>query len=416
MVKISITNIVALNGGDTAILLGMISALKRRFGVDTRFVVFATCPQLCKKLYPEIEWKEIIGNYALNTRFNNIPLFSRLARKFKLSWIYLMSSLYGNDVKWVGKFINKKLLECIKIYSESDYIISTGGTYLTDIYGVNSQYCDYRISLNLKRPLIFYTQSMGPFFKKNTKNKLGKILEQANAVFLRDNQSKKNLNSLKLQRLSNVHIAADAAFALGNKEHIRTKNTKKIGEHKKVAISVRKWGTFNHHSESEVMTVYRESIAKTVINLIDHGFNVCFISTCQGLNEYDDDNKEVNKILEIIPNEYLTSITKFNKYLSIHEIRTILRNMDFIISTRLHMCILSLIEGIPVFPIAYEFKTKELFNQLGYTKVISMEGLFEESLLDNVTKFMNEYDRIRLAINERVISCIDNSLNTPYLI
>ena len=37
--KITITNNIALNGGDAAILLGMVKALKKRFGDDTQFVL-----------------------------------------------------------------------------------------------------------------------------------------------------------------------------------------------------------------------------------------------------------------------------------------------------------------------------------------------------------------------------------------
>lgn len=42
-----------------------------------------------------------------------------------------------------------------------------------------------------------------------------------------------------------------------------------------------------------------------------------------------------------------------------------LQDFDLCIGTRMHMCILSLISGTPVLPIAYEFKTQELFGEIG---------------------------------------------------
>jgi colanic acid/amylovoran biosynthesis protein len=42
-----------------------------------------------------------------------------------------------------------------------------------------------------------------------------------------------------------------------------------------------------------------------------------------------------------------------------------LHGFDAVIGTRMHFCILSLLAGVPVLPIAYEFKTNELFARLG---------------------------------------------------
>ena len=58
--KITITNNIALNGGDAAILLGMVKALKKRFGDDTQFVITGTLS------VPRDEIKEIIESNGGN--------------------------------------------------------------------------------------------------------------------------------------------------------------------------------------------------------------------------------------------------------------------------------------------------------------------------------------------------------------
>src|SRR3546814_6657409 len=47
---------------------------------------------------------------------------------------------------------------------------------------------------------------------------------------------------------------------------------------------------------------------------------------------------------------------------------------DMVVATRMHAAILALCAGTPVMPLAYEFKTAELFGRLGFAgKVPSIE-------------------------------------------
>src|SRR3546814_9397157 len=49
---------------------------------------------------------------------------------------------------------------------------------------------------------------------------------------------------------------------------------------------------------------------------------------------------------------------------------------DMVVATRMHAAILALCAGTPVMPLAYEFKTAELFGRLGFAgKVPSIEGI-----------------------------------------
>jgi len=417
MKKIAITNIVALNGGDAAILLGMIKALKLHFGENTKITAFSTYPTICNKLYPNIEWRETLGQIADKTPYNRIRYFGKILRLIKRFYFYFVSFLYGKGCKFSKIMLSKSVAESLQIYADADYIISTGGTYLIEHYGIQSQYIDYRISLLLNPNLIFYTQSMGPFFRPDTKTKLSRIFAKSKYMFFRDIQSYNNCLSLHLKNLPYMYIVPDAAFAIGDKNDISSTNREIIGTKKKIAISVRKWNNFDGHSANDVMTHYRQSIAGTVMKMIDQGFEVYFISTCQGIDYYDNDNEEVKAILNFIPPKYLQQIITTTRYLSISEIRETLKEMDFIIATRLHMCILSLITGVPTFPIAYEFKTAELFNSLGYTSVLWMEDLINTSLYSHISEFMKVYDqKYRQSVNASIKSFIDESINVPHLI
>src|SRR5262249_26086042 len=57
--RVVITNVVALNGGDAAILLAAIQVLRAAFGADTQFVLFDSQPEVAERLYPELEFREL---------------------------------------------------------------------------------------------------------------------------------------------------------------------------------------------------------------------------------------------------------------------------------------------------------------------------------------------------------------------
>ena len=198
--KIVITNIVALNGGDAAILLGMIKAFQRTFGENIEIIAF---PQ----------------NHA----------------------------------------------DDIRHYLSADMVISTGGTYLIEPYGLYTQYIDYLITHNLRKPLIFYTQSMGPFVKQTSINRMKRVLSKSKMILFRDKKSLQHIINLNRPAM---YVVPDAAFALGNPKILIQRNNDNFKKHMKVAISVREWQSFQSKSPEIVMQAYRESIAAAVIHLI----------------------------------------------------------------------------------------------------------------------------------------------------
>lgn len=407
--KIAITNNIALNGGDAAILLGMIKVLKQRFGQDTQFIVSGQHPEVCAQLYPDIQWYTTLGCAANNTQYNHIRVVGRLLRTFKRYCYYTAAYLCRWNLFAYRLFLNKNDAKTLKVYAESDFIISSGGTYLIEPYGIISQYIDYRISVILGKPLIQYTQSMGPFIYEHTKKRLRWVFNHCQVILLRDKKSADYVLSLGLDSPSKVHVVPDAAFALGNIDDIVLRNNDSINKNGNVAISVREW---SHVSNSIVMENYRKCIADVVTMLTEKGMVVHFISTCQAISDYTDDNKEVDAIMQFIPLENRRRVIKYDEHLPIERILRMLRHMDFIVATRLHMGILSLISGTPVFPIAYEFKTIELYHALGYANVDELEKLDSNSLCNSVNEFMKCYtSERRISVNREVVNYVQTAMN-----
>lgn len=412
--KIIITNNIALNGGDAAILLGMVKALKQRFGQDTQFVVTGTYPEICSELYPDFVWHPVIGRVADTTPFNHVRIIGRIARLIKRCRFYAAAYLRRYNIPLYKLLLNKNDAKTLEEYATSDYIISSGGTYLIEPYGITAQYIDYRISIILGKPLIQYTQSMGPFKREQTKNRLRSVFNHCKTILLRDKKSAENVLSLNINNPSIVHVVPDAAFALGDVDYLMSRKDDSIDKYRNVAISVREW---KHTSNKNTMPNYRKSIANSVMKLIELGYRVHFFSTCQGISYYTDDNQEVDQILALVPEHYHKKIVKYDEYLPIPKIIDLLKQMDFIIATRLHMSILALISGTPVYPIAYEFKTVELYTSLGYDNVDTLETIDPDTMSDSVLAFIEWYSSTRrLDIYNRVAEYIKDTMRVAELI
>lgn len=407
--KITITNNIALNGGDAAILLGMIKALQHRFGNDTEFLVTGTYPEICEKMYPNIKWRTVIGREADTTSYNHIRFIGRIARYIKRYRYYLAAHLRRYNLSIYKLLLSKYNADTLNEYAMSDYIISSGGTYLIESYGITPQYLDYRISLILGKKLVQYTQSMGPFTNKQTQDRLRWVFNRCNTILLRDQKSADNILSLGLNNTAIVHVVPDAAFALGDIDRIMERKNDAMDKHGNVAVSVREW---LYCADGNTMPKYLKSIAEASMRLIEMGYRVHFFSTCQGIEEYTDDNKVVKKILALIPDSYHSKINIYNTYLDLPQILELLREMDFIVATRLHMSILALISGTPVYPIAYEFKTIELYNSLGYSKVETLEDISPATLPNSIESFVNGFTYVRRnSVYAKVAQYISDTMN-----
>ena len=128
---------------------------------------------------------------------------------------------------------------------------------------------------------------------------------------------------------------------------------------------------------------------------IDNGNRVEFISTCQGLKNYVDDSKIAKEIVQSLNEEYKTKVTVNDEYNSLNELRSKLSEYKFVIGTRLHMCILSIMAGVPAFNISYEVKGKECYKMLNLSEYsIDYNANIDESL-SKIEKFIINNKELR---------------------
>lgn len=395
--KILVTNTVALNTGDAAILLGLIETLRNTFGKETEFIIYDNQPDIAKKYYPQLDFrKSIYLNLAQPPRIKYLGNFLKV---LNLNRVYFAAWCWKHSLQFVSRLLlSQQELPDLVNYSSADLIVSTGGTYLVENYPLESRIFDFHFSLLLRRPLILFTQSLGPFSTPKYRKHLKQVFEQALLILLRDKKSEKNVLDLNVEE-ANIHVTADAAFALANPSVIKAvQATKVLSSPPKIAISVRDWQFFKTVDPSVGRERYLQAIRAVSNHLVkEYGADITFISTCQGIPEYwTDDSKVASEIVENLPDSLASSIVLDKSFHSPLELAEILSSYDFVISTRLHMAILSLGAGTPVLPIAYEFKTQELFKHLDQGQwTLDIEDIDSELLINTVDKFIASIAEIR---------------------
>ncbi|NJN86715.1 MAG: polysaccharide pyruvyl transferase [Leptolyngbyaceae cyanobacterium SL_7_1] len=418
--KILITNTVALNGGDAAILLAIIDLLRSEFGENTEFILYDNQPQIAQRYYPTLQFRQqlylqiatllalkSLGQSWLGRGLRQIvqlgwqqTVWFHRYRFYLAAWcgrhrLPAISRLLLNPVEW----------QDLEHYNSADLIVSTGGTYLVEKYSLAARIFDFHISLLLGKPLVFYTQSLGPFANPGNRTKLRQIFDRALLILLRDEASLRHIQALGI-RGNNTQVSSDVVFAL------RTQPTP-LGDRPavlstgrpRIAISVRYWHLFNHISPELGLHNYRAAIAALTQFLVkDHQAEVTFLSTCQGIPEYwTDDSQFATSIFELLPAEVQAHVSVNREFHTPQTLVEWLSACDMIVATRMHMCILGLVAGTPVLPIAYEFKTKELFNRLGMGQwVHDIETIDDESLVSSAKKFLQALPDIQQILPKEV--------------
>jgi colanic acid/amylovoran biosynthesis protein len=389
--KILLTNVVMLNGGDAAIVFGTVLALRAAFGSDVEIKVCVSYPDVVAPLYPELTFLETPGLYA--ARFPQLRYVGRIARE--LRQVQLRAACWFLRRGWrvpVVVLPDRSIREALEEYVSADLIVSGGGTYLRDDYGMISNLADYRLTLALGKPLAFFTQSIGPFADPSPMHPLRAIFDRSVCILLRDERSLQYLNDMGVRGPA-VAVVPDAAFALGDEAFLQKEaEESRAGSPVRVAISVRDWKHFATCTREEGMSRYLEAIAGLVRHLLSTGIEeIVFLSTCQGIKAYDNDAEIADRIVSKAGVSDDPRVSVLRGFIRFDKLLEMLKSFDFTICTRLHVSILSLLAGTPALPIAYEFKSNEVFGELGLSRyVLDIENISEERLIGTVELFQND--------------------------
>lgn len=429
--RILIVNAVALNAGDAAILLGELEGLRRAFGGAVRFQVAEDDPETARRLYPDIDFVPAL-HFSRRKRPRNAR--ERLARSARRRRISMAVRLLAHSPALAERLLDERAREHLERMRRADAVVGTGGTYFVEHYSFRARADELIAAQSLGRPTYLYTQSMGPFRRMASRRTMRRVLSRARRVFLRDHRSRDHAAEVGAPR-SQLEVHADAAFALaptgreavatsapgvqGSASDVRGEGRRSQGhggegpggKRPSVAISVRHWRHFGDRPSDQGLRLYREAVASLVRWLRERGATVTFVSTCQGVNEYwTDDSRFARRLVdELLPD--LDGVDVDDRFRAPDALIDRLAEFDLVVATRMHMAILALCAGVPVVPIAYEFKTTELFAGLGMDELVEpIETIEAASLRARVERALDQAPALRERVAAAVARLSDEAI------
>jgi colanic acid/amylovoran biosynthesis protein len=320
--------------------------------------------------------------------------------------------LFGNVRPFIGKlsgYDSNKLR-----YANADLIISTGGTYLVEHYDLKERFVQLWLALETPARVVLFTQSLGPFRRALNKSWMRSIARRAQLIMLRDALSAEHLQQIGA-RTESVLVTADAAFALADPAKIVEAATRKRKPHLHVGISVRFWKHYRSGDHDVQFAAYLSGVAALIERLITtRGADITLISTCQGVSEYaNDDSLCAERVRDLVRAEHRSKVSVDKDFHTPFELMGILSTFDMVVATRMHMAILAMCVGVPVLPIAYEFKTRELFKKLGLERWVTD---IEECSADLLPRLGEQFAECLDDVRQRLSVAIPQEQKTAFQI
>lgn len=322
--NIMIDNAVPLNNGDAALIFSLGDELEA-LGHSITYSTFQL--KKVRKSYPNKNWT---ASFLSTKWINHIP---------GIRFLYYCLRIL-----------------CSSVVKKQDLVISAPGGYINSYYGFKKKLLVlslYKRLLGIN--IVMFSQSVGPLNQKDEKV-LQQYLPYFSKFLVRDDISYERIYAL-IEKEELIVKTFDAAFLSQPTGYSNNLPNQRI------AISVRSW-TFDNRSQD----LYRGLIRDVVEELVGNGFEVVFLSTCQGDKDYVDDSIEANRIYQTLSNELKQSVTVDSNLYTLSELKNKIKKFDYVIGTRLHMCILAWLSGVPAFNISYEEKGKECYRYLGLEK------------------------------------------------
>ena len=395
------------NRGDSAIVLGIIKLLLETFGNPDIALMsefgwnnaeFEIGYNVIKKVYPDTKILPALFPYPEGK--------NSLIRKFKGILQVLRSTLIlccPNKGKLF--FFNQGEKESLNVLLESDMVISKGGHifYCTE-GGMKNIYSFYKhifplvLGKRAGKKTVIYSQTIGPFNGRLCKFLANKIFSFIDGISIREKISFDNLRAVG--RKYGISLIPDAAFILGS-DNIPEKKTAK-----NVIITPRQWGSRNIYDN------YVTILSREVERLVMMGYHVKLINHCVGPTPIENDTIAVQDILKKLSPSALNSI----QFIDTSDIDTLkvmklYADADFLIGTRFHSVIFSIIAGTPAIAISYFGpKSRGIMKILGLEDlVLDITNLSEEKLNKIVDYIINNQKEINKKVKQNATKIITES-------
>jgi polysaccharide pyruvyl transferase WcaK-like protein len=389
--KVLVINQCSTNKGDRAVLFFVLRELARN-GVD-QVTVSASNPEYWedKPDFPDVAVRVIPWGWDISRKKGVgfwgkvIHRIQKVILKRRINFPLVRNALISGKRPWYLRFlVNRQFAEAVK---DADIVISTGGHHVTTMFvpdAVTPQIFDMAAALLFDKPLVLWSQSIGPFRFKSPKSRLmlQKILSGAGQISIRDEASAEQIKELGVS-LERVSKTRESVFGLCDIVKPRTRPSDRA-EVMGVAVYV--------HTRANQPKEH-ENHARYFASLIDHatgaGYKVRFFPMeLQGTDRHC-----IEAVINSVKKKGNCEIVEGFPGTSDH-INAVAQCRIFV-GHKTHSQIFSLVAATPLLAIAYHKKTEDFMAQFGLEKYcITDAQLSTEKLIQLFGEINNNLDSI----------------------
>jgi polysaccharide pyruvyl transferase WcaK-like protein len=389
--KVLVINQCSTNKGDRAVLFFVLRELARN-GVD-QVTVSASNPEYWKDKpdFPDVAVRVIPWGWD-TSRKKDVGFWGKVIHrvqkvilKRRIHFPLVRNALIAGKRPWYLRFlVNKQFAEAVK---DADMVLSTGGHHVTTMFvpdAVTPQIFDMAVALLYDKPLVLWSQSIGPFIFKSPKSRLmtQKILSGAGQIYIRDEASAEQIRKLEVS-LKHVSKTCESVFGLCDivKSRIRPSERPPVMG---VAVYVH-----TRASQLEEHKNHPRYFASLIDHAIETGYKVRFFPMeLQGTDRAciktvinNVNKKEDCEIIEGFPgtSNHINAVAQCKIF----------------VGHKTHSQIFSLVAATPLLAIAYHKKTEDFMAQFGLENYcITDEQISTEKLIELFDKINNNLDSI----------------------
>ncbi len=336
--------------------------------------------------------------FGWTTTFRKSPKQTILARiEMRLKQILfrkvampLIRAALAKDINpwYIRLFCTREYLEAVK---NADVVISTGGHRVTTLLVEDVQISavfDMAVALLNKKPLVFWSQTIGPLDFKNGANRqfVKKILQGCFRIIIRDASSAGVLRELDVP-VDRVSETRDSVFGLYD---LVTDQKKPSDREAIMGVSV--------YMVQKRTPAERDAYAAALSRLVDHaadqGYRVQFFP----MQKNHADVPCIQNIIAACQNKDRVSVVDWCPEAPEHI--KMIADCRMFVGHKTHSVVYALAVGTPVIAIAYHRKTREFMEQFGLQEYCipdeELDGSDLVSLFDKAASRLNEISATEL--------------------
>jgi len=347
------------NAGDNAILIALINALKKELG-DVHISVFSRNTRYIKETY-------------------GVQAFAARRQPHKIIWAMSRTNLF---------------------------IIGGGTPIFDELYQLFSLAVYFAVAKFFRKPIIIYALSVQEIKTRLSKFIIKAILNHVNRITVRETESFKILESL---RISNpIDVTVDPAILLKppKKEEARQIYIRENIKTRRPIIGI----CPRYFSASAFRKVFHPKIAENsimnfkqvVARAADYAVSFSDVVFMPMHLEYPDDDRRIaNEITGMMKSS--AGVYKIESECGPDGIMGVIGEADFIIGIRLHSLIFAAVTGVPMIAISYGPKVKGFMSKLGMEEyAIDIADLNFNWLKEKIDKIRLDKSHVKNKLGKKV--------------